>query len=371
MFNVRYVNCLQIVFFVCCLASAPAQGETNINANVFSHIEFYDNSEVDIEDRFSWGETALFVTGSLPNKWSFLFEGTYQAPKYREDNFTVERIRVRYELNEDTWVSAGKMHTPVNYWNDNYHHGRLFFPTINRPLSFNRFIPIHEAGLRLGGQRLFNTPIGFDFVLGTGQSTGDDFFSEGVQSYTASFSWSLDARSKIMASYYRDTILDHVNDGNHGAHNHDPMAAVLGQAAVSRAPVAHTDSHHGHAREQNGDIPYELFSVSAFLDRGSWTALTELSLNRTDGGSSNEAVFQYVGYRLSDLITLYGLFDMVNVNDDDIHFERGREARVGLGVELSFNANVSLKIEARRRDDHRGGLDFYSNELQAQLAVGF
>ena len=99
MSNDRYLNCLLIVLLVFCLTPGPTQGETNINANVFSHIEFYDNSEVDIEDRFSWGETALFVTGSLPNKWSFLFEGTYQAPKYREDNFTVERIRVRYELN--------------------------------------------------------------------------------------------------------------------------------------------------------------------------------------------------------------------------------------------------------------------------------
>ena len=367
----RCLNCFQIVLTVFCLASGPAQGETSINANIFSHIEFYDNSEVYIEDRFSWGETALFVTGSLPNKWSFLFEGTYQAPKYREDNFTAERIQVRYELNEDTWVSAGKMHTPVNYWNDNYHHGRLFFPTINRPLSFNRFIPIHETGLRLGGQRLFNTPIGFDFVLGTGQSTGDDFFSEGVQSYTASFSWSLDARSKIMASYYRDTILNHMNDADHGTHNNDPMVAAQGQAAVSPTPIAQADSPHEVAGGQNEDVPYELFSVSAFFDRGSWTALTELSLNRTNGGRSNEAVFQYVGYRLTDLVTLYGLFDMVNVNGTDIHFERGREARVGLGLEFSFNANVSLKIEARRRDDHRGGLDFYSNELQAQVAVGF
>ena len=77
------------------LLALQVRGETSLNANIFSHLEYYDNSEVAVEDKVSWGETALFLTGSLPNKWSFLFEGTYQAPKYRDDTFTVERIRVR------------------------------------------------------------------------------------------------------------------------------------------------------------------------------------------------------------------------------------------------------------------------------------
>ncbi len=357
---------LMLLFF-----ALQVRGETSLNANIFSHLEFYDNSEVDVDDNFSWGETALFLTGSLPNKWSFLFEGTYQAPKYRDDTFTVERIRVRYELNEDTWLSAGKMHTPVNYWNDNYHHGRLFFPVINRPLAFNRFIPIHEAGIRLGGQRLFDLPVGFDFVLGTGQSAGDDFFSEGVQSYTATLAWSLDSQSKIMVSYYRDTILDHYGDPNHGTHGFDPMASLLRHATVSAEPIAHAEPKPFHTEGPTKDIDYELFSFSAFVDRGHWTALTELSFNSTDGGSTNEAIFQYLGYHFSEHLTLYALFDMVNVNGADVHFERGREARAGVGFEYSFSPNVSLKVEARRRDDHRGGLDLYSNELQAQLAVGF
>lgn len=46
------------------------------------------------------------------------------------------------------------MHTPVNEWNDAYHHGRLFFPTIDRPYSFGEFVPVHEVGLRLSGENL-------------------------------------------------------------------------------------------------------------------------------------------------------------------------------------------------------------------------
>jgi hypothetical protein len=42
-----------------------------------------------------------------------------------------------------------------------------------------------------------------------------------------------------------------------------------------------------------------------------------------------------------------------------------------MGAEYTFGVNASLKLEIRRRDDHTGGRDFYSNEIQAQLAFGF
>ena len=88
----------------------------------------------------AWGESALFLTGNLSDKLSFLAESTFQAQEYREDQLTLERIRLRYELNRDHAISIGKMHTPVNYWNDSYHHGRFFYPTINRPLVFDQEI---------------------------------------------------------------------------------------------------------------------------------------------------------------------------------------------------------------------------------------
>ena len=81
-------------------------------------------------------------------------------------------------------MSVGKMHTPVNEWNDAYHHGRLFFPTIDRPYSFGEFVPIHEVGLRLSGENLGAKRAFYDVVLGSGQSAGDDVFPSGVQILT-------------------------------------------------------------------------------------------------------------------------------------------------------------------------------------------
>lgn len=160
-----------------------------------------------------------FLTGNN-GRWSFLSEATFQAAKYREKQFTLERIRIRYEFNRDHAISFGKMHTPVNFWNDNFHHGRFFFPAINRPSSFGRFILVNEVGIRFSGQSPMVEGVGYDLVLGTGQSEGDDAFGHGVQSYTASFNWRPSASSKSVISYYRDTILDHEDNPFHGGHHH-------------------------------------------------------------------------------------------------------------------------------------------------------
>ena len=326
--------------------------EPSLEANIFTHFEAYQSSEDTPIDDLKWGESALFLTGRLSDRWSFLSEVSLALPKYRDKTIKVERLRVRYDLNRNNWLILGKVHTPVNYWNDNFHHGRLFFPSINRPLSFQRFIPIHETGLRLAGNSLFGTNVGYDVMLGTGQSNGDDIFADGVQSYTGTLNWSPNNDLKIMASYYRDTIIDHEKNPFHGSGHVSP----IGKDDASRSK----------------DIDYELISYSMYWRGETFTTLTELSVNRSNGqGDFNEAVYQYVGYHYNEDITLYGLFDLVNVNAAEAHFIEGRESRYGIGIEYAFGLNTTLKLEVRRRDDHSDMMDLYSNEIQAQISFGF
>ena len=336
------------------LVPLSAWAEPTINANIFTHFEAYKAADERNVDDVRWGESALFVTGRLSDRLSFLSEISFEMPKYRERPVSVERLRLRYDLNRDNWLILGKMHTPVNYWNDNFHHGRLFFPSINRPLAFKRFIPIHETGLRFGGNHLFGSNIGYDIVLGTGQSTGDDLFAEGIRSYTSTLSWTPSADFKMMASYYRDTILNHAEDENHSGH--------AGHGVTMMMPK-------GTAGDM--DIDYELISYSFHWRADNFTWLTEISANRTDSDSFNEGAYQYLGYHYSEDLTIYGVFDMVNVEKKEMHFASGRESFYGVGAEYAFGVNATLKIEIRRHDDKTGGQDFYSNEIQAQLAFGF
>lgn len=338
------------------MVSLTAAAEPDISWNVFTHVEGYAASEETSMSDLRLGESALFVTGRLTDRLSFLAEVSAELPKYRDKTVRVERLRLRYDLNRDHWVILGKVHTPVNYWNDTYHHGRLFFPTINRPLSFNRFIPIHESGLRFAGRQLFGTGMAYDVVLGTGQSTGDHLFEEGVKSTTATISWSSSNRLKWMASYYRDQILDHANNQLHSAHSHGDGPAMPPKTTLANA---------------SEDLDYELFSSSLYYEGEAFRSLTEVSANRTDGGDFNRAVFQYLGYQLNEETTAYALYDYVDVDTSEQHFRTGRESRYGLGLEVTLGLNSSLKVELRQRDDDSMMARNRYTELQAQLSFGF
>jgi hypothetical protein len=357
-----YKHMIKLLTFLVGILGAVSAKSQDINANWFTHFELETSDGAQAMDReFQWGETALFLTANS-GRWSFLSETSFQAEKYRDQQFTVERVRVRYEFNRDNAISFGKMHTPVNYWNDNFHHGRYFFPTINRPSSFARFIPVHEVGLRLSGQSPMVEGVGYDIVFGTGQSEGDDAFASGVQSYTASFSWAPTPQSKSMISYYRDAILDHKDNPFHGGNHH------VGHDDFQD----HDGAPQGLASGSETDIAYELVSWSFHHEGDTWRTLSELSANRTDQGDLNWAAFQYLGYRVNETLSAYALFDYVNVSKDEIHFSAGTEQRIGVGIEWFATNSASLKVELRREHkDRTTDAHQDSTVLEAQLAFGF
>ena len=82
---------------------------------------------------------------------------------------SIERVVIKYNFAGNHNLLIGKHHTPLNYWNDSYHHGRVFFPTIYRPLLFDaEIIPLHTTGISLQGHDLGNLKFGYDFMLGNG-----------------------------------------------------------------------------------------------------------------------------------------------------------------------------------------------------------
>lgn len=88
-------------------------------------------------------------------------------------------MQLKFDYFKNHSLVVGKMHTPVNYWNDVYHHGRFFFPTVDRPIAFSYLVPVHTLGLRLQGQNLGKIKFGYDLVAGNGISS-TDFADSGV-----------------------------------------------------------------------------------------------------------------------------------------------------------------------------------------------
>jgi hypothetical protein len=140
---------------------------------------------------FQEGQFALHLSSALSPKVSVFGELSFTAradaglgsPAAPGFNAEVERLIIRYDLNDYFKVSFGRYHTPVNYWNTAFHHGQWLQTTISRPemTQFGgSFIPVHFVGTLIqGAVPAGGLNVNYDVGLGNGRgeviSRGGDF----------------------------------------------------------------------------------------------------------------------------------------------------------------------------------------------------
>jgi len=114
---------LVVIFSHFALAQAP---ETQFNG--FGHLDFGYRPGDSSNAYFSLGEHDMFINSKLRENISFLGEFVIRYNENAATKFlpSIERafMKINYKGNHN--IIAGKIHSPVNYWNDVYHHGRLF-----------------------------------------------------------------------------------------------------------------------------------------------------------------------------------------------------------------------------------------------------
>ena len=134
---------------------------------------------------FQEGQFVLHLSSALSPKVSVFGELSFTA---RADagisvagsaappgfNPEVERVIVRYDLNDRFKVSFGRYHTPINYWNVAFHHGQWLQTTISRPemTQFGgSYIPVHFVGSLVEGA-LPAGGLNLNYNLGVGNGRG-------------------------------------------------------------------------------------------------------------------------------------------------------------------------------------------------------
>jgi len=305
----------------------------SVQFQMFGHLEAEMEQDRGVNSSgFGIGEHDMFVTSQLAPMISFLSE-IVVSPKSDFGGYStnIERALLRFNYSGNHSVIIGKMHTPLNYWNDTYHHGRLFFPTIDRPTSFSLVIPIHTLGLRLQGQNLGNLKFGYDFVVGNGLSSNDREDGTLQKSFTGAIHFKPLEGSRIGVGYYRDVILNNevgAHGGHTGAHIHDPI--------------------------YKGDVETQVFNASAWLENKKWEMLYEFSLAVHAYPDSLEAQtsvsnlsFLYLGYKLNDE-TLFGIVDFVDVSADELHLMPQQLSKFGIGWKHEFNPFIHIKTQLER-----------------------
>lgn len=93
----------------------------------------------------------------------------------------VERFWINYAISDLLKIGAGRFHSPMGFWNHNYHHGSFLQDTVSRPffLEFEdgdtAIMPAHSVGLKGNLHfKALNGDVNFDIIGGNGSSLNDN-----------------------------------------------------------------------------------------------------------------------------------------------------------------------------------------------------
>jgi hypothetical protein len=293
---------------------------------------------------FGFEEQDLFITSQLNDRISFLGESVFKfSPTSSTDfNVSIERVVFKYNYAGNNNLLFGKHHTPINYWNDTYHHGRVFFPTIYRPLLFDaNIIPLHTTGISLQGQNLGDLKFGYDLMVGNGLGSTDIEDNDKTKSVTAAIHIKPVEGLRIGTSYYHDII-------SKGATVHESTETIK------------------HQVNQN------LFtgSVAYFGKKFEVLAETTLAHNHTDttGTKRTTASYIYAGVRVTNKLVPYAKVERLNYQQGEMYYHKDNTTSFigGIRYEINYLAVIKLEYEHDNREI-AGRL----NRITAQFAIGF
>jgi hypothetical protein len=330
--------------------------------NGFGHLEFYlDRDEEGRHASFAIGEHDFFVNASLTDKISFIGEYVVRFNSKSATNYlpSIERSLVKFNYTNNHSIIVGKVHTPINYWNDTYHHGRVFFPVINRPMAFSYFIPLHTLGLQFQGQNLGKLKFGYDFMVGNGISSTDVYHDSVVPSILGSVHIKPKEGMRIGFSYYWDNL----HDNTPGAHSGHTTTSLIPDELRYNGPVKFrlTSLSFAHFSEK-----IELLSETGY----------NVSITDTTGRAGNFFQFVYGGVNLTEKSTPYLLADYINVADNDVYVYPIEKLMVAFGYRYSFNYLLNIKVQLEkswefRHFGHDHPVSYGGPFIRVQVAYGF
>ena len=343
---------LLLIAFTAMYKLGISQEFNNTQLKIYGHIGCdFDNIGKSNDSYFSIGEQDFFVTSDISKTVSFLGETVvkYSPTSSTKYSPSIERASIKFDYYGNHSIIIGKIHTPVNTWNDEYHHGRIFSPTIERPLSFSGIVPMHTLGIDIRGQYLGTLNFGYDIVVGNGLGASDIHESGEGKAIMIGAHIRPSENSRIGVSYYSDYIPQNSNE------------LMIGM----------------NGSKYKGAINYEIYSFSYknFSKKYQIINETGLNINKTDtlGKVHNFFCFSYIGLSIKSNSTLYLIGDYYSVSQNDLYSKSGDQIKIGIGYKYEFNEKCCLKgqlekLETKDYDGMIGKSDQYS--IKIQLAYG-
>lgn len=339
----KYISCFS--FFI---SSFFTQAQ---DTQIRGFVDFGSNYDAKSEQvNFTLGEQDLFITSDISDKVSFLGETVfkYSATSPTKFDLSIERIILKYNFKGNHNVLFGKHHTPVNYWNDSYHHGRVLFPTIFRPMMFDKgVVPLHTTGLRFQGQNLGKLRFGYDALIGNGVASTDfGDFNQMKSLMLGAHITPIDGL-RIGLSYYNDYI---------------PKDSIL--------------HHSKNISTQNVKQSLYSGSVSYFGNKFELLAESTVAINQNDSTGTNVSptAYVYAGFRTKFKLVPYLRADLLDFSSKEVLFSNKRQRGALLGLRYEINYLTVLKLEynyteSMSMSDHSSMT--HTNAINFQFAIGF
>ncbi len=334
----RYTLCILLgVILLICNYSTWAQ-RTQIRG-------FVDAGGRYTNDKFNFGlgEQDLFITSELNDDFSFLGETVFRISPQSDTPFevSVERVIISYNYKGNHSALIGKHHTPTHYWNDTYHHGRVFFPTIDRPLMFGAHtFPIHTTGLAMNGLNLGKQRFGYNFMVGNGIGSSDVVDNDTYKSITAAIHIKPREKLQLGVSFYAD----HISAG--------------------------AEDHHGGVVGEN--IKQKLYTVTIANFGSKFEFLAEGTFTSNDAQSTGVvnsfAAYAYTGWRINDKLVPYLRYDFLSYDEEEIYYSKNDTSSILIGARYEINYLIVVKMEYQFLDTEVAGSD---DVISAQIAIGF
>lgn len=291
---------------------------------------------------FGFGEQDLFITSAITDRISFLGETVfkYDSSENTEFGLSIERVIINYNIYGNHNLIMGKVHTPLNYWNDTYHHGRVFFPTIDRPLLFAaKIIPLHTVGIGIEGNDLGKMKFGYNLFVGNGLGSSEVSDNDQEKSVTAAIHIKPADRLRLGLSYYYDVI-------SAGADVHGMM-------------IDHQINQHLISA-----------SVSRFGKKFEFLTEATSALNHTDttGTKNTIAGYAYAGYRIKEKFVPYVRYDNIRYQTGEMYYMKNNTQSFVAGLRYEISYLAVIKMEYQHLDNE------FSEDIDkvtVQFAIGF
>lgn len=308
--------------------------ETNSFLGVDGFGQYITKDTTYSKSNFNTGNFVLFVTSQISERISVLSEVSFNNSE-KQFNVEVQRLALKYYIKDYFSIRAGKMFTPIGYWNNQFTLGLVLQPTIQRPLAIRPsgnggggVLQFRDTGIQFEGENITNARFFYKVLVGNGvgyygsNDKGDNHLATTVQ---------LGAEPIEGLKVIGSGMFDRIEAGKANPNGSVSSLPDDGNLQLLVGSVAYMNP------EKKVEFIFEYLAQKSNFD------------NIED--TKSHSYYGYAGYKVTDKITPYVLYNKTQAGESktvsDPYFSPipVNIDLVTLGVRYKFNSSFVCKLE--------------------------